>query len=487
MSSTNNVISTGSGNATTTNLSASQSAITLSNSTPSPATSTPQIPPVSAPPKAKRRRRVTGPRKCRLCGLPGHNRRTCKKKVSLVPQHLKPSVTPATPAVAPVNPSAPSAAPAVVTTRPSSFPAKVGDYFLFIPVSIDDLSVGDKVRATYKGSIVKYRATISAVDRDAGTIDLKYDDGDVWNKALWFKPFCDTSKLSQISALYDSKNKIEVKTPTGTKVVPLDKWYNHIIPYKVEIKRNNKWERMGNDISFLLVRSHALQKSTGQFSIGSHKCIVSWDFKNGKLLSTGMQTNMVTRTQRQVRLVRFSAPKKRQPLFDSKYPIVKLSELPSKYSKILSSIREEYRVYDLKALEHKELLDFKISHEKKQGNNAQTELLFHGTSVSTMKKMINSEVGFQKVRTKNGKAYGDGIYLTNNLSYSREYADLDSSGSRVILLCDVLVGKRMKTDSSHTMLKPGFRTGGNGYDIYMKPWVFATDIAFMYVVEILKP
>ena len=33
--------------------------------------------------------------------------------------------------------------------------------------------------------------------------------------------------------------------------------------------------------------------------------------------------------------------------------------------------------------------------------------------------MINSEVGFQKVRTKNGKAYGDGIYLTNNLSYSR--------------------------------------------------------------------
>ena len=194
MSSTNNVISIGSGNATTTNQSASQSAITLSNSTPSPATSTPQIPQVSAPPKAKRRRRVNGPRKCGLCGQSGHNRRTCNSRGSLVPQHLKPSaqlllrllrllLRLATPAVAP-------ATPAVTAPRPTpKFPVGVGSCVLLSPISIKDLSVGKKVKATYKGGMRTYSATVTAVDMKNYTISLKYEDGDTAKNVIWYEPF----------------------------------------------------------------------------------------------------------------------------------------------------------------------------------------------------------------------------------------------------------------------------------------------------------
>ena len=66
------------------------------------------------------------------------------------------------------------------------------------------------------------------------------------------------------------------------------------------------------------------------------------------------------------------------------------------------------------------------------------------------------------------------------MSYACDYATKDNFERRVVLLCDVLVGKRMKTNSSCTMLKPGFRTGGNGGHIHMKPWTLVGDIAFIH-------
>ena len=447
MSSNMMMANNGGVSATGSNQPASQPAITLSTS------ALPQAVPSKLQKKAKRRR------KCGLCGLHGHNRRTCK-----------------------ANPKAKPAGKPKGKPEPSRFPAKKGDYVVLVD-PIESMFAGKRVMATYRGSDRKYPATIHSVDEKTLTICLKYDDGDIWTGVPWFKPFENHHRLCQVSTL--TEKTVEVKTPTGTQVVPLERWYQHILPYKVEIQVGGKWERMEEDIAVQLLRAHALQKCMTQYSAGSKRYNVYWDFKNGELLTTGAQINVRTRSRRPVRLVGFTAPKKQRPLLDTKrFPIVKASELLPKYSKQLSSIAKEYYVQDLKALNQNELLSLIVTQEEEKGNNTKTEVLFHGTSIPNIRAIIKQ--GFQQTRKKNGRLYGEGIYVTDQLFLASEYANSDKLGRRAILVCDVLVGDRMITKRNTTMLKPGFRTGGDGEEVYMKPWVYRSDIALRYLVVIFE-
>ena len=361
-------------------------------------------------------------------------------------------------------------------------------YVKYVPMSFEQLSVGQKVQVNYKGSARLYDATIAKIHPSRFCIDLKYNDGsgDVWNNVIWFLPFERTDDMMTISSISDTE--VVITDGSVTKTIPMSKWINHIIPFQVQIpldSRTNNLAIMEDGVSYKILYSYAMNCPSVDYTVGSHSYKLSWDSKNGKLLRTGTQRNVSTNTGRHINLIPCQKPKPVKCFLDSKkFPLVKVSDMATEYANMVTRLdisESKLRIYDLNSeLKHKEMVDFVRSREGKRGNALDSQVLAHGTDVSVIKKMIQHDTGFQKAKTKNGKVYGDGIYLTSDSSYACEYAPADKQGRRVILLCDVFVGNRMKTGSRTSMLKPGFRCGGNGTDIYMKPWVYASsDIGFI--------
>jgi hypothetical protein len=66
--------------------------------------------------------------------------------------------------------------------------------------------------------------------------------------------------------------------------------------------------------------------------------------------------------------------------------------------------------------------------------------VFHGSDAITVQKIIHQ--GFNRsFAGRNATAYGKGVYFATNSQYSDRYTHLSSSGTKVMLICSVLVGE----------------------------------------------
>lgn len=70
--------------------------------------------------------------------------------------------------------------------------------------------------------------------------------------------------------------------------------------------------------------------------------------------------------------------------------------------------------------------------------------LFHGTDVDALSSIVGGLDGFLPLLagTKVGAIYGNGTYFARDSKYSDDYAARLGNGSRQMLLCFVVVGKR---------------------------------------------
>ena len=467
MSSNMMMANNGGVSATGSNQPASQPAITLSTS------ALPQAVPSKLQKKAKRRR------KCGLCGLHGHNRRTCKVKSAAKPK-VKSAAKPK-PAVAQAAKPKPAIAQAVKPANTPEFPGDV-KYVQYLPVSIKSLKESlvkkKRVQANYKGGMQTYSAYVTEVDEKNYTVSLRYSNGETVRKVPFYRPF-GKAVVACVTALSDAS--VTLSTGTNKYEVPVKDWPAEIIVYAVEVKCN-AWERM--DIGISLQVNHAYMRGEPEvkYSVGEFDYVLRFD---GVL--KGTQTNLSTKTSREVRLKPISKPPLPPRVLDrKKFPTVNMSDVPEKYISMLTSLQKgyRYRFYYLGGLGHKRFLELLVEQAKQKGESTRQKVLCHGTGLRVMQQILNGQ-GLQNAGTRNGKAFGEGVYLTSDMSYAADFATADTRyNRRVVLLCDVLVGNRMITNPGDTMLKPGFRSGGNGGDIVMKPWVNVVDIAFSYMVEI---
>lgn len=116
------------------------------------------------------------------------------------------------------------------------------------------------------------------------------------------------------------------------------------------------------------------------------------------------------------------------------------------------------------------------------------KILAHGCCYKAIKNIILNGLGFQDVGTINGKVYGKGIYFSSNTNYAERYSLINKKRKRYMLICNVLIGGKINTDSDFTTVPSiHYRSGGSlekdFSHIYMKPFVYANDINIAYVIE----
>lgn len=112
----------------------------------------------------------------------------------------------------------------------------------------------------------------------------------------------------------------------------------------------------------------------------------------------------------------------------------------------------------------------------------------HGCPENALESIVRQETGFQNVATSNGKAYGQGLYLTSRIDYASGYTVPNAHQQRIILMCEVLVGgKEITGNGTTTLSSNSVRSGGSSSHIVMKPWVhIGTDVNIAYAVEFTK-
>lgn len=176
------------------------------------------------------------------------------------------------------------------------------------------------------------------------------------------------------------------------------------------------------------------------------------------------------------------------------FKTISYNQLESKFADFLSPVSEykkkNMKIYDMKDVFHGDKI-LKLTQEiqKEKKLSSETKVLVHGTSEKGIEGIILSRLGFQDIKTQNGKRYGNGVYFTSDIRYALEYAIENNTNKQYLLLCDVLIGGKIDTSDGRSLISLEFRTGGvvNGTHkhIYMKPWVYAhSDINIAYVVEL---
>jgi hypothetical protein len=183
-----------------------------------------------------------------------------------------------------------------------------------------------------------------------------------------------------------------------------------------------------------------------------------------------------------------------EPGILSQFKAISYGQLESKFADFLRPVSEykkkNMKIYDMKGVFHGDKV-LKLTQEiqKEKKLSSETKILVHGTSEKGIEGIILSRLGFQDIKTQNGKRYGNGVYFTSDIRYALEYAIKNDTDKQYLLLCDVLIGGKIDTSDGSSLVSSDFRTGGaiNGIHkhIYMKPWVYAhSDINIAYVVEL---
>ena len=368
----------------------------------------------------------------------------------------------------------------------------------FVYYKNDDinLNIGELVDAKFKTSKAWFRCSVVKINKDK-TVHLKYNDGDVWTRAplsLIRKlngEICGQPILCKIINITLDSNKPEIilsKCGLTNEIITcqLHDWINNINSLRVCFLDNNNWYEIDHTISRYILDCF-IHKKVANYSFNGFRYELKWT--NSKF---GCQVNLNTGTKRKIALFDIKKLQQTTPVLDTKaYPLVPFDDIPDRYKNhllILKIPKSKLRIYNLEPiLDQKKMLQFILQRESKSYDN-DTHVLFHGTDIKTAKSLIQTKQGFQKSIAKNGSAYGDGIYLTSDILYARSYATQNKKNQQLIFMCDVFVGNKMDTNSSTSMLKPGYRCGGSlqkQYShIFMKPWVYVNDINICYAIEI---
>jgi hypothetical protein len=164
---------------------------------------------------------------------------------------------------------------------------------------------------------------------------------------------------------------------------------------------------------------------------------------------------------------------------------VTVEELPTTALKqcFLSAVQENYPESSIFHLDDKGQRTAKLNLQKKyllgKGFDVTEQWLFHGSGA--YRDIIDG--GYQNAGTANGKAFGAGVYFASQIDYSLQpmFSPMDASGYRCVLVNRVIVGSRETTHGRTTMLRPGYRSGGDqSGTIVMKPFANLEDVAVLY-------
>jgi len=242
--------------------------------------------------------------------------------------------------------------------------------------------------------------------------------------------------------------------------------------------QHNKMVEMNPSICYEILEAYCYQRQA-KYTYGQHSYTLDWTG-----IDTGLQTNTATGVKRIVELRSIQ----RTGLLGIDYPVVNEKSLPDDFKNHLKGLTCRTKiVYHLEPkLKQDRLLTCMQQIQRERGLPSNTTILSHGCPTSAINAIISA--GFQNVGTSNGKAYGQGLYLTSNIDFAARYSVPNSNGQYVLLMCKVLIGGKETTSNSTTSLSSNaVRSGGSSSHIVMKPWVnIGTDINIAYAVEFKK-
>ena len=110
---------------------------------------------------------------------------------------------------------------------------------------------------------------------------------------------------------------------------------------------------------------------------------------------------------------------------------------------------------------------------------------YHGTSTEVAVKIVKG--GFRPMdgAPKNGNLYGNGVYIHQELSYSKNYSP-EKNGIRIVLVTRFIKGKPFKskkvTQSTDYLDQDGYLTGGDGEKISVVWWNNHADIQITHAL-----
>jgi hypothetical protein len=345
-----------------------------------------------------------------------------------------------------------------------------------------------------------YTASIINIDDAKKCCTLRYSDGGVISSIP-------QHNIRRLPVDYGIKVTLMYLGPRKTvfATIPQDstsesKMVN--IPTKELLTNRIRVEFQGDDMAWAAMGDPTAKCILSQ--ICNEKITYSFGSFNYKLERTPdplkfVQTNPETGSRRGVRITRNKLPEAKDHFLQNGTRC-SISDLPLKYQTFLgTSFPKNTRVYKIEQKGDMDvfLATATVARQKTLGLNTSVKILAHGTSPCAVVGIVNGH-GFQKTSTKNGKVYGDGLYLTSDPKYAKLYSvpavEEDGLGSGLIgkhyvLLCETLIGGKMETTHGTTLLKDKrFRTGGSTHGdtahICMKPWVYVhTDVLPTYVLE----
>lgn len=365
---------------------------------------------------------------------------------------------------------------------------KVGEYVYY--TFSDIISVGSIVKARFKNKGRFYTGTI--IDMNKKSCHVLFDDGDEdrnvsYNNVIYYgyPELCSIKKITDDMIIIENDNGKQHSIQKNEKVLEL------IQPILVCFKDNNKYTVMEKNISNLILCSW-IQKKNIQYNVGGHKYCLQWNLNTQKLkdiLGYGIQTNQYTQSKRKIILKKVTKPKHLLENCKS----VDIDNMPIEYKKFLAPMYKKYK-NSMKCfhtepilLGHKSL-ELQCQIQKMKQLDTECKILAHGCDEKAIKNIISNGLGFQDAGTINGKVYGNGIYFSSDTNYAERYTIRNKKRKRYMLICNVLIGGKMTTSSNFTMFPSvQYRSGGSlekdFSHIYMKPFVYSSDINISYVIE----
>ena len=359
-------------------------------------------------------------------------------------------------------------------------------------------NVGSRVKSPYRNSKQLYQGKIVSIDKKKQTCHIYFDDGDI-DTNVSIKDVCLINNLNIAKIIFVDSTKIICKIEfSGQKVTLLNDGsiISKMKPFRICFQNeNNSLIDMNSQISYMITMSWINSEQKLNYRIGSYTYTFNWLnlVKSNNLIGKGIQINEQTQKKRYVFLLKWDPPKDIFSEFDK----ISKIDLPQEYFDILEELIKSYpqieknlKIYHLEPqLYGDKKLELECQIQKSKNLQIDTKILVHGCSERAIENIVVKKTGFQDAGTVNGKVYGKGIYLSSNPAYSvRDYCSIGNRGTKMLLLCKVLIGGKKETNDRFKMFSnEKFRTGGSlekGYDhIYMKPFVYVNDINIAYLIE----
>ena len=374
-----------------------------------------------------------------------------------------------------------------------------------------EIVVDTRVSASFRKSKRYYPGIITSIDKKKMTCCINFDDGDV-DTQVPFTQIRIEGSSNIVKIISVDLMKITCIRKSGQIVTLLNDGtiLSKMTSFKVCFSENDDMKsmmEMSNEISHSITQSWIKSDKSFDYTIDSNEYTLTWSNessnesilynlfqqRNPNIIGRGVQMNKKTRKKRNVFLLKW------EPLKDMlhEFKTVNVGDLPKEYGdvvkKLLKSCPQKTNTIKIYHLEPQLYGDKKLELEcqiqKLRNLKNDTKVLVHGCSEKAIENIVVHKTGFQDVGVLNGKVYGRGIYFSSDPQYSaRDYCSIGKRGTKMMLLCKVLIGGKEETFSNFRMFtNEKFRTGGSlekGYDhIYMKPFSYVNDINIAYLLE----